>query len=311
MGYMHRPPLVLVVLALAGCTFDRSGVSQQDMASTGDHSWRDALAARDVQDQDAPSRDAPRLDALPADGGGWIEVYDLSAGLPGCPTTTPKNLVLEPAVQGCKIEGPLGCEQSGGNFAGWKVDPKVPYRYVAGFASGRQWKSTDAFSVQEQSPTIDDAYVEGVSITYGSPRQHIWTYVSGLNRTGGNTCPCWGGKRPPTFVGESYTCDSGNYTSTYQSVWYQAPLWDGDSAGVVGPSGDLGPGGCQPPTNPGWFQVKLPQETSDPIEVRILFDSCDENVALTELKLWVHGDATPSDLGVFDFGARPSDLTGQ
>jgi hypothetical protein len=47
----------------------------------------------------------------PADGGGGIEVYDLGAGFPGCPKSAPQDSVLEPEVQGCKIEGPLGCEQ--------------------------------------------------------------------------------------------------------------------------------------------------------------------------------------------------------
>ena len=258
---------------------------------------------------DAWSKDAPKLDVRPPDGSGWIEVYNLGDDLPGCPRSTPRELVLEPTVRGCKIAGPLGCEKSGGNFAGWKIDPKVPYRYVLGFASGHQWKSTDGFQVQKENPTINDAYVEGVSITHGSPRRHIWTYASGLTRSGGNSCPCWGGRRPPAFVGESYTCDSGNYAKGYDSIWYPAPLWDGDSAGVVGPSADLGTGGCKPPQNPGWFQVALLQETSDPIEVRVLFDSCDENIALTALKLWVHADITPPDLGAPDLDATPADAT--
>jgi len=28
--------------------------------------------------------------------------------------------------------------------------------------------------------TIDDAYISGVSVTHGSPWQHIWTFVAGL-----------------------------------------------------------------------------------------------------------------------------------
>ena len=287
---------LLGLLLLGGCDL---------LLPLGSSARRDAPRPGDTW-----SQDAPKLDVRPPDGAGWIQVYNLGDVLPGCPKATPRELVPEPTVGGCKIKGPLGCEKSGGNFAGWTIAPKLPYRHVLGFASGHQWKSTDGFKVQNEDPTLDDAYVEGVSITHGSPRQHIWTYASGLSRSGGNSCPCWGGRRPPAFVGESYTCDSGNYAKNgYDSIWYPAPLWDGDSAGVVGPSADLGPGGCKPPENPGWFQVQLPQETSDPIEVRVLFDSCDENIALTALKLWVHADSVPSDLGARDLLAPDLDAT--
>ena len=30
-----------------------------------------------------------------------------------------------------------------------------------------------------EGQTIDGYYVEGISITYGNPRQHIWTYAVG------------------------------------------------------------------------------------------------------------------------------------
>ena len=28
--------------------------------------------------------------------------------------------------------------------------------------------------------TIDDVYCGGVAVTYGSPRQHIWTFAAGI-----------------------------------------------------------------------------------------------------------------------------------
>ena len=44
----------------------------------------------------------------------------------------------------------------------------------------KRFLSTSYYS--NPSLTIDDLYVDGVSITYGSaPRRHIWTYVNGLN----------------------------------------------------------------------------------------------------------------------------------
>jgi len=34
----------------------------------------------------------------------------------------------------------------------------------------------------QQSRTIDDVYVDGISLTHGSsPRQHIWTFANALD----------------------------------------------------------------------------------------------------------------------------------
>ena len=51
----------------------------------------------------------------------------------------------------------------------------VPYTQVCGRMRGYQKGSTDAFW-DRLSSSIDGPYVDGVSITRGSPRQHIWTY---------------------------------------------------------------------------------------------------------------------------------------
>ena len=32
-----------------------------------------------------------------------------------------------------------------------------------------------------RSGTLDGSYVDGVSLTYGSPRQHIWTFANALD----------------------------------------------------------------------------------------------------------------------------------
>ena len=67
----------------------------------------------------------------------------------------------------------------------------MSYQRVCGRASGYQKGSTDAFG------RITNAfdYFEGLSITHGSPRQHIWTYAVGLSDSGTipsviHNCPC-------------------------------------------------------------------------------------------------------------------------
>ena len=58
----------------------------------------------------------------------------------------------------------------------------IPHFYskVCGQVIGYQVGTTDAFAHGDGN--IDGTiYVDGISIAYGSPCQHIWTYASGLS----------------------------------------------------------------------------------------------------------------------------------
>ena len=70
---------------------------------------------------------------------------------------------------------------------------------------------------------IDTAYLDGVSITHGSPRQHIWSYASSQTTQAGITeCPCSTDNtvvNPGAFVGDNYYCEAGGGGGN--------PLWDG------------------------------------------------------------------------------------
>ena len=52
--------------------------------------------------------------------------------------------------------------------------------------------STDAF--RSRLSNIDQAYVDGISITHGSPRNHIWTYAAASSSNESDcpsrACPC-------------------------------------------------------------------------------------------------------------------------
>ena len=56
-------------------------------------------------------------------------------------------------------------------------------RYVA--KQGDTKKVTPAYPwgsfLLSDGTTIDTTYVDGLSITYGNPRRHIWTYATGEN----------------------------------------------------------------------------------------------------------------------------------
>ena len=88
------------------------------------------------------------------------------------------------------------------------------YRKICGRVRGYQRSTTDGFNNHVAGRSINDAYVDGVSVTLGSPRKHVWTYVSGFKDGGTerqNKCPCDGtqGALPFPFIGTHYYCESG------------------------------------------------------------------------------------------------------
>ena len=160
------------------------------------------------------------------------------------------------------------------------------YQRVCGRARGYQKGTTDAFKTEK---TINNIYVDGLSITHGSPHQHIWTYAAGLAEHVStnymkNKCPCTAspGAAPPSFVGSNYYCESGAENSTNISAYYLSdPLWDG--------SGCSSSNTCCSDINLPWFQYLLNQTTEDGIEVRICANSdySNEGILIDFLELYI------------------------
>ena len=126
----------------------------------------------------------------------------------------------------------------------------------------------------KQNRTIDNLYVDGVSLTHGhSPRQHIWTFANALDEAQSypdrTVCPCtiaditYTGVVPP-FIDNDYFCATGSRYS-YQDQWYtEGPLWDEEGCG--------GSSTCCEFNNPPWFCKELPQSTTDDIELGLCSD---------------------------------------
>ena len=80
-------------------------------------------------------------------------------------------------------------------------------------------------------------YVDGVSITRGSPHQHVWTLMAAHSESINHTrpfllCPCNNGStiEVQSFIGNNYFCEAGNIFNNALSprVLYSSdPLWDG------------------------------------------------------------------------------------
>ena len=142
------------------------------------------------------------------------------------------------------------------------------YDQVCGRIIGYQISTPDAFNSAGRS--IDTYYIDGVSVTYDSPRQHIWSFVGGVNEEySGSSCPCvtgsTSGTRIPSFVGWNYFCETGITSGHVYGYFYPNgdPLWDGQGCGPTS--------SCCTFNSPPWFNVQLSSPTTDDIEVRQVY----------------------------------------
>ena len=165
------------------------------------------------------------------------------------------------------------------------------YSRICGKIRAYQWGGTDAFrKVLQKNITIDDAYVDGVSVTHGTPRNHIWTFAAGVsegNPRSTGVCPCDATRdiAVPAFVGEDYFCESGFNAPwrghNYHALYHDDTLWDGEDC--------LSSSTCCSRRNPPYFVKQLPTSTTDDIEARICLDDVlnDENIAVELFELYV------------------------
>ena len=238
-------------------------------------------------------------DSSPCGGTGWTKIADLDM------TDTSQN--CPSGFSQASVSGMRGCCRGDNPTVGSCVSTTYSaqgqsYSEVCGKVSGYQSGSTNAFDRLYRGSGVNDIdsyYVDGVSITRGSPREHIFTYASGFQDTVSVRrkffqrqcqCPCNDdGRRRlvPRFVRRNYACESGNKESfidgPMDEVFYpDDPLWDNQS---------LGPRetGC---TSPDYFHRELDSpstaSTAD-IEVRICADqgTDNEDVLVSAIELYI------------------------
>ena len=195
--------------------------------------------------------------------GGWTRVvqFDTSQGDP-CPTGW--TLITTPGAN------PRNVCRSAGNFVGCHSTIFTTYNTsfykICGQVRGYQKGNTNAFETSVES--IDEAYVDGVSITLGDPRKHVWTYAIGISDSGARGaiyyCPCAArrGSDPPSFVSDHYYCESGAVGDTNEDAYYTTdPVWDGLDCSVSVNC-------CAHPDMP-WFSRHFTKAQETFIEARI------------------------------------------
>ena len=147
----------------------------------------------------------------------------------------------------------------------------ISYSQVCGRVIGYQHGSPDAIApYRSQKNNLNGAYVDGVSITRGNPRKHIWTFMAALQENyfyidGHHECPCAPNSpvTVPSFIGNDYFCESGCPGQFQANVFYsEDPLWDGKQCGLIGKAC------CQAPGLP-WFHKTFKSPTTDYIEMSV------------------------------------------
>ena len=132
--------------------------------------------------------------------------------------------------------------------------------------------------------------MDGVSLTRGTSKQHIWTFAGATSENNENPmskCSCINTNissmvpHPPSYVGNDYFCDTAVEHTADTSIFYaDDPLWDGAGCGPQNT--------CCSFNNPPWFYKQLPQNTTDDIEMRVCRNqgSDDEDIATEVVEIY-------------------------
>ena len=216
--------------------------------------------------------------------GAWMRVAYLNMSDPN--QMCPHGQTIVPDPRSCSRN-----VQPGACTSAYYSPQLMDYSRVCGRITAYGEASPDAFRPYNDNRgyTIDDPYVDGVSLTYGfSPRKHIWTFAAGVTDTGSDTfrCPCsssnWPGVLPP-YIENDWFCEAGPLDSWQRGqIYSDNPLWDG--TGCQGAEST-----CCTTNNPPWFCKELPTSSNDNIEVRSCGDQHqnDENVLLALYEIYV------------------------
>ena len=204
--------------------------------------------------------------------GGWIRVAELdmtnsSHQCPGVLQQTNSN------GRACRIaSNSAECSQA------VTYSTISEYSKVCGKIRGFQTGTPDSFVNSANAGSLEGNYVDGVSLTHGHPRQHIWTFAAYSQNT---RCLCDRPTshtrviNPPPFVSTDYFCDTGTRGSLNNIA-----LWEQAQCNTYT---------CCPFNSPPWFYRELPQPTTDDIDMRICRDQerGDEDMQIQVIEIYV------------------------
>ena len=213
--------------------------------------------------------------------GGWMRIADYDTGRgDDCPSGW--NKITANGIAVCRSPS----DRAGCYPTTFSVQ-NVGFNKICGKIKGYQKGSPDAFNPWSSFPSLDNGYVDGISVTVGNPRNHVWTYAAGLSDDYNydvHNCPCarYRGRTPPSFVGDHYYCESGNTGQLNISQYHtEDPLWDG--------AGCLVNNNCCTNINQPWFFRQLFTSRQDDIEARLCTNQvfADEAILVEQIQFYV------------------------
>lgn len=213
---------------------------------------------------------------IPCGGSGWVRVAYLNMSDPSQSCPSAWRLFTAPQ-RGCGKQNGPRCDGVTYSSNG------MEYSQVCGRIFAFPQSTVQAFRGGQRS--IDSYYVDGVSITHGSPRQHIWSFAAGNVGNAVYICPCDGSVDPrvPAFVGYSYFCEGSQVSVPGSDT--DVILWDGKNC--------LPDSDCCTFNTPPVFTIQLPATTNDDLEVRICSGATSaggfnaENTPITLMEIYV------------------------
>ena len=217
------------------------------------------------------------MEELCGSGGGWTRLayLDMSDSTVNCPSGF--RLYQSGGVRACGRP----VTSSGSCVSVQFPSNGISYSQVCGRVTGYQYASPDAVNYEHGSNhnNLNGDYVDGVSITRGSPRQHVWTLMAGVY---GNSviglflyvCPCANDslQQVQSFIDDHYFCETAIVNGLYQHQLYTSdPLWDGQGCTSAETAC------CDVPGIP-WFHRDYGNTTTtDYIELRVCGDEGTDN----------------------------------
>jgi regulator of replication initiation timing len=217
--------------------------------------------------------------------GGWMRVakLDMTNSSNHCPNNF--RLVTESGVRSCGIDSSYASCSSMHFDAGG-----ITFDKVCGQVIAYQWGTPDAFTVRNRGNlSLDSIYVDGISLTYGNPRRHIWTFAASNDENPNveYNCPCVnavnpGLSFPPAFINsQEYFCDTGSADMQSLILYADDPLWDGAGCGRLSI--------CCSLNNPPWFYKQLESASNENIEMRVCSDEprTNEDISIKLYELYI------------------------
>ena len=224
------------------------------------------------------------MNATECGPGAWTVITSLDMTKSGSSCPSGLHYFKSYSKTGCRKNAHMGC--SSVTF----FTNENSYSKICGKIVGYQHGSTDAFKLYyARTPTrLEDQYVDGISLTFNSPNEHIWTFAAMRSKyhqdRGNGGCPCnqSNTRYIPSFIGQDYFCETGVYQYRFTNRYYtEHALWDGMGVGTF-------PGGCNGTRSP-WFVKNLPNLVKKNINMRVCMDENrnNEDVLIEKVFLYV------------------------